>query len=263
VEEAKRLDAQHDLLKEVFDNRILFAPVIFSGDDAVLDNGTGTGIWITDLRQNLPASVSLYGVDLHTRLVPSNPPVNTTFLPISFLDLPAEWANKFTLVNQRLMIAALTRENWKQDIREIHRVLKPGGWAQFLEISGRVDAPEGETDEHADWFTKIVAALTGHVGLVQECYKDIPGLLRDAGFSNVVVEERRVKLGKGNGLVGERMLHNMAGIFEGFKAPILKAGGFSMVSSDSEYDTRVAGLVERCNAREGIETGWYVIYAQK
>jgi len=260
-EEADRLNAQYLLLKDVFGGNVVYAPVALSGDDWVLDNGTGTGAWIMDVRSAIPPSISMFGVDLQTRLVPLNPPANTHFLQGSLLDLPRDWTDRFALVNQRLLVAALSQDDWKKAVSEIYRVLKPGGWAQILEVSGRLFVPEGETDGHADAFNNIAGQIRAGRGIVGDCFEDIPDLLRGQGFLNVaVVEERRVPMGNRHGQVGERMLRNIVSLYQGMKSPALDCG---IVSSEEDFDKVVDAFEARCNESGGIETRWYAFCAQK
>ncbi|EIW83522.1 S-adenosyl-L-methionine-dependent methyltransferase [Coniophora puteana RWD-64-598 SS2] len=258
-----RLNAQYLLLKEVFNGTFLYAPMNVSENDCVLDNGTGTGIWVADIRAVVPPTVSIYGIDLQTRLAPPNPPPNTHFLQGSFLDLPADWTGKFALVNQRLMVAALTHDNWKKAISEIYRVLKPGGYVQILEAAGGIFAPEGETDERIEMYNSITALMRARRGIGREPYMQISGLLEAQGFRGIVMEERRVPLGNGHERIGEGMLQNYKGLYQGYKAPVLEAGGLGLVTSEVEYDELVEGLVARCNERQGVETRWFTFYAQK
>ncbi|EIW75090.1 hypothetical protein CONPUDRAFT_159225 [Coniophora puteana RWD-64-598 SS2] len=263
IEEGERLDSQHEIVKHIFGNRILYAPIAISGDDEVLDNGTGTGAWIFDMAQALPPSVSFYGVDLHTRLVPAQPPSNIHFSATSFLDLPPSWSSKFALVNQRLMVAALKQDEWTTCAREIMRVLRAGGWVQLVEICAHVFTTTGAREEDGTRISDMMGHLFRRKGLVQDCYKDLSGLLRREGFVNVSVEERSVPLGEWSGEDGARSLYNLVGVYRALKNPILAAGGFGMVNSPEEYDEYVDRFVKRCNEREGIVTKWYAICGQK
>ncbi|KAJ6502255.1 S-adenosyl-L-methionine-dependent methyltransferase [Mycena sanguinolenta] len=131
--ERQRLLLQHNNLRSLFDNKILLAPVNLGQDDKVLDIGTGPGLWIMDLATSVDFSVPMIGVDIEPRLFPASPPKNIEFRVESVTNLPSEWTNMFSLVHQRLLILALQVPQWPQAIKEIFRVLRPGGWVQFAE----------------------------------------------------------------------------------------------------------------------------------
>ncbi|KAF7322479.1 ATP-dependent DNA helicase [Mycena chlorophos] len=133
--EKQRLDRQHRLFKDLLNGRILLAPVQLEEGDAVLETGTGTGAWLVELASSVDPSVQMVGVDIEPRLFPVEAPKNISFHMNTVLNLPAEWTNKFTLVHQRLLMVALRTVEWPQALREMHRVLRPGGWVQIAESS--------------------------------------------------------------------------------------------------------------------------------
>ncbi|KAF7303054.1 S-adenosyl-L-methionine-dependent methyltransferase [Mycena kentingensis (nom. inval.)] len=132
--ERDRLALQYQIVKELFTNRIIYPPVELRDGDKVLDVGTGPGAWISDLASTSPAAkLQLVGIDIERRLFPNPPPPNAAFLVHSILSLPAEWDNTFALVNQRFLIIALTRAEWPVALKELYRVVRPGGWVQLVE----------------------------------------------------------------------------------------------------------------------------------
>ncbi|KAF9030330.1 hypothetical protein BDZ89DRAFT_1013821 [Hymenopellis radicata] len=132
--ERERLDLQHEYLtRKLCDGHLIFAPnAALKNDLHVLDSGTGTGIWIIDACSEAPGA-NFIGIDIQDRLFPAVTLKNASFSVHSVVDLPSDWSNQFDLVNQRLLIAALGEEQWKIALREVHRVLVPGGYVQFIE----------------------------------------------------------------------------------------------------------------------------------
>jgi SAM-dependent methyltransferase len=145
-----RLTLQHQILKEIYENRILLAPVHLDVNDAILEIGTGPGelltrtkgdnahrptflqgLWSMDLTKSVNTSIPMFGID--SRMFPVSPPKQIVFRVESATRLPAEWTNIFSLVHQRLLMAGLQRSDWPIVLGEIHRVLRPGGWVQLGE----------------------------------------------------------------------------------------------------------------------------------
>ncbi|EED77791.1 predicted protein, partial [Postia placenta Mad-698-R] len=234
--ERERLNLQHRLLTTIFDNRLIFAPLpSIRGDEAFLDSGTGSGIWLLDVLNHVPSSVKLYGIDIEPCLFPRDNEAllsrgNIHFSVGSITKLPAEWTDTFTLVQQRLLVAALQHAEWRVVISEIFRVLKPTGWVQLCEAGPFKAGPV------TDKFRILLYALFAHKGLLLDCGVHIPIWMREAGFTNIHVEERAVPLGQWAGQLGVDGSNDIISIFRGMKTPILNAGGLGLVSSEEEFD---------------------------
>ncbi len=125
------------------------APISLGPGDQVLDSGTGSGeslhfklyilsillrlfsgAWVLSLSlaKEVPLSVSLAAIDIQSKIFPKLFPTNVFFHHHSVTDLPGEWANSYSLINQRVLYAALTESQWDSALVESHRVLAPGGW---------------------------------------------------------------------------------------------------------------------------------------
>ncbi|KAJ7910267.1 hypothetical protein B0H13DRAFT_2012689, partial [Mycena leptocephala] len=96
--ELQRLVLQHKILTELFESKIVLAPADLDHNAAVLDIGTGP--------------VPMFAVDIESRLFPSSPPKNIEFRIDSVTHLPTEWTAAFSLVHQRLLVAALQIREW-------------------------------------------------------------------------------------------------------------------------------------------------------
>jgi len=259
-EEKKRLDLQHHILKTIFDNRVVFPSIAFSAGDVILDSGTGSGAWALDVHQTVPSTVQLQGIDISAHLFPSPATgTNLSFSLNSIVDLPASWSNKFALINQRLLIEALTLEQWRAALSEIHRTLKPGGWVQLLEMDGKVVRGGAATDALYD----VVYELSAKRGLVRDCCHRIPEILKELGFEHVTVENRDMPLGSWAGELGVQGNYDLGAVYRGMKTPVLKEGGLGFVTTEAEYDALVADAVKEWEETEGASGPFYVMYAQK
>ncbi|KAH9841865.1 S-adenosyl-L-methionine-dependent methyltransferase [Rhodofomes roseus] len=259
---ARRLNLQHSLLKQAFNNRIILPPITIAASDRILDSGTGSGSWLIDVLGAVPPTAKLYGLDIECRLFPSDDSRVTGRGHVEFCEgtvtnLPEDWDNMFALVHQRLLMAALKPSEWKQAIAEIFRVLVPGGWVQL----GEADGVRGGavTAKHVS----LVQTLFQAKGLLLHCAAHIPDMLREAGFVNVTVETANIPLGKWAGPVGVDARNNFMGVFRGMKTPVLKAGGLGFVTTEGEWDTSLDSLEEEWDATPGAVLQFDIFYAMK
>lgn len=153
-----------------------------------MDVGTGAGNWLLDAAEYYQyhgpkhtindRKVNFKGIDISTRCFPQTPShLKSPSLFISFenasvLSLPPNWTNTFSLIHQRLFIAALRSHEWEKDISEMYRVLKPSGWLTVVE-AGNVNA--GPTTKK---FMDVVNAFLTSKGLMHDCARKIPEMIR-------------------------------------------------------------------------------------
>ncbi|TFK55516.1 S-adenosyl-L-methionine-dependent methyltransferase [Heliocybe sulcata] len=257
-DERARLELQHRVLQRAIGPRLVIPTLSLQPGDQVLDCGTGSGVWLMDLSKQVTSDVSLFGIDIEPRLFPMST-AQIVFSVGSATELPAHWSNKFRLVNQRLLIAALSVKEWPRVLQEIHRTLVPGGWVQLLEAK-RWGAENGDlSTKHRQMLEKLFASRN----LLIDCSVQLPRLLDDAGFKNIHVEERKLPAGSWAGPEGEETRDNFIGVFRGMKTPVLNAGGLGYVQSEQEYDEWMNGLAREWDAIEGTTVDICICYAQK
>ncbi|GAA5806837.1 hypothetical protein MFLAVUS_000185 [Mucor flavus] len=135
-QEMDRLIGQHFALKTFFGGNI--QPHILKevdmecGSTSVLDLGCGPGTWIMDVATEYP-SVEFIGVDMCDVFPTNIRPPNVSFQVGNVLERLPFADNSFDIVNTRLFIIALKREEWSTLIKEAYRILKPGGFLQMVE----------------------------------------------------------------------------------------------------------------------------------
>ncbi|EPS28177.1 hypothetical protein PDE_03123 [Penicillium oxalicum 114-2] len=182
-EEAQSLDLQQLLFHRIFDGRLIFPPL--RRLDRILDCGHGAASWATDVAEHYPGC-EVIGVDIAPHMSPDNVPDNL-WLQIDDLNRPFTFpANHFDLVHSRLLASGIDRSRWPSYVRDIVRVLRPGGWVQMVEIYFNVQSDNGSiTDSHAlrRWSTQYMRSLDDRKDL--RVGPRLQDLLAQAGLSEV------------------------------------------------------------------------------
>ncbi|KAI9270300.1 S-adenosyl-L-methionine-dependent methyltransferase, partial [Helicostylum pulchrum] len=134
-EENARLLEQHLCFKNLLDGNYL-APVKQQLEKGipVLDSACGYGAsWTVEMAKDYPNS-QFFGVDISDGFpAKGRAPINTSFsIGNVAKEIPSP-GNTFVFAYQRLVFAALTSEDWDNNLREMYRVIKPGGFVQLLE----------------------------------------------------------------------------------------------------------------------------------
>jgi hypothetical protein len=88
-----------------------------------------------NLAKEISAQPTLIGTDIKPLLFPepSSLPPNLSFQIQSVSGLPSMWTDRFTVVNQWLLVASLRAHEWPRAIGELYRVIKTGSWIKILE----------------------------------------------------------------------------------------------------------------------------------
>ncbi len=139
----------------------------------------------------------------------------------------------------------------------MHRILRPGGWIQLGEVGSWHAGPV--TKKHI----KLIQTLFESRQLVLDVSKDLRTLVEEGGFANISVESRSIPLGNWAGLIGGQARDNWIGVTRGMKTPVLRSGGFGLVSSEEEFDALIDDVEKEWDATEGAAIEYYVICAQK
>ncbi|KAJ4472953.1 S-adenosyl-L-methionine-dependent methyltransferase [Lentinula aciculospora] len=230
-------------------------------DAVVLESGAGTGIWSMELAKLMPSSVTFNVIDISTKLFPSTSivPANVHFSQTSILSLPTEWSSRFDLASQKLLSPALTRHQWRLAVSEFYRVIKPGGHIQLMEfIWSEWTLSKGPAN---DRFKSVFRELYQKHDLVANVATELPELLKEVGFSDIMVESRSAPVGVGLGPEGEKGMRVFKNVLTSLKPAVLKLG---IVSSEKQYDDIFHSIDEDWrNGLGGEFTMLCAIYAQK
>ena len=221
-----------------------------------LDADGKLATWLMDFVAEVPSTVKVHGMDIEGKRFPQSHPDNVSFSVGSVLSLPQDWTSKFDLVHQRLVMAALRREDWPVAIGEIHRVLKPGGWVQLGEYGfwGFNIGP------WTDKLFRLYSLLYKQNGLVLRVHAEIPDMLREAGFTSVNTERRGYPWGGAKGKEGRDCLVEH---FRSVKAQIMRFGGLGLVKSDDEIEELILNMEKEVEHADGAEAEIMYTWAQK
>ncbi|KAL1698549.1 S-adenosyl-L-methionine-dependent methyltransferase [Schizophyllum commune] len=235
--EVQRLQLQHEAIIRAFDGRLIVAPIEVLLGMKILDSASGTGTWALQAAAQHP-DAEFTGIDIESRNFPISLPPNAQFLVEDITALPEDWSDTFNFVHQRLLIAALRAEEWPQAIAEAHRVLRIGGWAQFVECSTLwLRGPIARR------FLEIYRALYNSRSMLLTCAEDIPQMLEDAGFHDVRSERVYAEMA-GTAPEASAARTTIVGVYRQFQEAVVQAGGFGLVKSGEEYDALMDELEE-------------------
>ncbi|KAJ5484357.1 hypothetical protein N7453_012311 [Penicillium expansum] len=181
--EAQRLDEQFDLLTENIG--YLLHPSVrdkMHPHARVADIATGTAAFLRDLAQDWPDAI-LHGYDISTSLYP---PART--LPKN--DVPVSLYGQYDIVHVRLIAAGLTASEWGRVVRNLAKLLKPGGamqWEEcnFTDVRHLPGRPDSTTDAAS---TIGLMFLTAMKPSFEYGWNRLATDMRAAGFVDVHTE---------------------------------------------------------------------------
>jgi ubiquinone/menaquinone biosynthesis C-methylase UbiE len=94
----------------------------------------GAATWLLEMATEYPAC-SFTGIDISPMFPTEIKPRNVQFMQrnaVEGLPFPDE---TFDFVFMRIMYLSFTKEQWENVVRELSRVLKPGGWIELMECN--------------------------------------------------------------------------------------------------------------------------------
>ncbi|EEH47087.2 uncharacterized protein PADG_03185 [Paracoccidioides brasiliensis Pb18] len=180
--ESDRLDMQHQACHE--NMGFLLHPDIPQRDNMrIADVGTGTGIWLRDLSKLLPKTCRLDGFDISLAQVPDRDvfPSDINYYVQDILEpFPDNFLGQYDVVHVKLLVMGLKVNEWELAIRNLKKLLRPGGFLQWTDIAIHkgtiIPGKPGCNVEDADKFFKHItktASIHGESGQsVTELYSN-------------------------------------------------------------------------------------------
>jgi ubiquinone/menaquinone biosynthesis C-methylase UbiE len=163
--------------------------------DRVFDLGCGTGTLAVLIKKRFP-QVEIVALDPDPKaLARARKKAAREALAIQFdrgfgdqLPYPAA---SFDRAFSSLMFHHLPSEEKAKTLREVHRVLKPGGEFHMMDLEGPDDA--GPEDQKQGWFERLLHA---HAHLKENSAANVIAVMKEAGFAD------GAKVGRWSRLIG-------------------------------------------------------------
>jgi ubiquinone/menaquinone biosynthesis C-methylase UbiE len=179
--------------------KYILAPI--SNPRQILDIGCGTGSWAIEVADTFPSS-QVYGIDI-SPVQPLYVPENCTFFLENVLNGLSFHDHQFDLVQSRCIGAGIRDGRWVEFMEEVWRVVRPGGWVQFIEIDPVRECDDGSmpSDSPVGMFERIVERV------MKEKYRTtmhgvghkLARHVAEAGFININCLKIKSPLGKWKG----------------------------------------------------------------
>jgi SAM-dependent methyltransferase len=149
-------------------------------------------------------------------------PANYRFVAANLLErLPFEDAS-FDYVHQRLLYSAIPAPRWPDEVRELARVTRPGGWVELVE--GSLGSTKGTVGPAMRQLFDWAVAVTGQREIDLGIGTRLHTFLRSAGLSNVTQREIALPIGARGGRLGTMVEADLLSVTTGLRAPIIMLG---------------------------------------
>ncbi|CAI2182741.1 7052_t:CDS:2 [Funneliformis geosporum] len=255
-EECDRLHMQHFLMRYAWQGNFA-SPVehILNGDDSkVLDVGCGAGSWSFEIATTYPKA-KITGVDISPVQPSIIKPKNVTFIQADILEGLSFADETFDFVFQRFLTGSIPKDKWLSVIKELTRMLKPGGYLELVEFnvlserlgptSLKIANALYDLCEQRNLETKMVPKLKSYVE-------------KEGKFEDIKEEIKLIYGGKAEGKLGIAYNDDMMGLYENTRVLMVPF----MQISNQEYDQMLKIIKE-----EWLELNSYTrfirVYARK
>ncbi|ORY96372.1 S-adenosyl-L-methionine-dependent methyltransferase [Syncephalastrum racemosum] len=255
-EEIDRIHQQHWILSHAFGSHFE-APVhdALSKGITVLDSACGPATWTLELAELYPDS-TFHGIDISPQFPGQIKPQNCNFQIANLLDGLPFPDNYFDYIHQRLMVIALTREGWEKTLKELMRVLKPGGWIEFKELLPRIDNGGPVTHRFVDTLRQVLDQR----GMCPEIALELEDRMRGLGLENI--KQRTVSLPLGDkSKISELSWESFSRSFQALE-PWLASESPEEFGTPDKYKDRIRDAEMECNSLQSSGP-WYAFYGQK
>ncbi|KAK0638779.1 S-adenosyl-L-methionine-dependent methyltransferase [Cercophora newfieldiana] len=202
--EAERLDEQYEILKEMMEGRLHFAPFSSANPPSkVLDIATGTGTWAVEFGDEYPEA-EVIGTDL-SPIQPAFVPPNVRFF---IEDSAEEWdyPADFDYIHTRITLGCWT-DMKTQIMQRAFDHLRPGGWLECQEVMVEPYCDDGTMPSDFGWlrWSQELAMASEMAGRQLKMGDNIKKWMEAVGFVNV--REAVIKIPIGGWAKDRRLRH--------------------------------------------------------
>ncbi|KAJ3291968.1 hypothetical protein HK104_005670 [Borealophlyctis nickersoniae] len=236
--EIDRLHLQHYMLRFAWQGNYC-APVtemLKQSEARILDAGCGSGIWAMEMATDFPhAQVEAFDL---AAVQPTTIKPNNLEFSVHDVTQPLPWPdNTFDFVRMRFLVVGLKTETWPLVIKELARIVKPGGYLELCEPMG--------ADLHIARKLKGYIQDCGNMEKVTEDKREIPSC-RHPGNPQL---DRLAAYARDDMIAGLRS----------FKPAVV--GGMKQMTSE-EYDEAIKGALAEMEVGKGTWST-FVAYGRK
>ncbi|KAG0057010.1 hypothetical protein BGZ83_002248 [Gryganskiella cystojenkinii] len=252
TQEVDRLHEQHYILKILFKEKNIHVPIPENG--RVIDLGCGAATWTMDMATEL-GTVNFVGVDISPIYPTLIHPRNCAFYNENILNGISQPDNSFDTAYMRNVAPGFTFDQWQVALKEVFRLLKPGGWLESVESDVMIQDAGPYTEMCFEYLRFSMACRNVDPATV---VRNLNQLFISVGFVDVVVKEYQIPFGDYGGQLGKLWRQNMFSVLETVKPLLAKVKGVDVSQVGEMYRESYKETLT-CRAHQTI----YVTYGRK
>ncbi|KAG8530556.1 uncharacterized protein KY384_005059 [Bacidia gigantensis] len=263
-QEQERMDLQYHAFRLGMGDKLYQAPI---GADAkaILDIGTGTGIWAIDCADVHPEA-EIVGTDL-SPIQPQWVPPNVKF-EVDDCEQPWTFAeNRFDLIHTRILMGSI--RNWEGLMEQAFKHNKPGGWVELQEMTVMVGTDDNSIPENAyikRWCDNQEEAVSKIGMSLLMGSEKLREAVEKAGYTNITVREFKIPIGTWpmDPKMRETGAFQLVAMLDGIQGLMMALWTRFLGWSEQEIEVFAAEARKEWRSRK-VHSYWplHCIYAQK